>query len=301
MAVFQTVWLAGFPVGLAGGGVVTAIFGWRTAFFVVAIPGLILAALALFLPEPARGAAEVRGPMLYRASDANPRTFMALLRIPTLAALIISSSLSSFLVIGLVWWIPTFLQRNYSLDAGQAGALLGLPLAAGGVFGTIFGGWLVDWRSRRSDRAYIEITLASTLLGVIPQTLVFVAPSPLVFGLLFLVAGFLLSVSNPAVTAVTQNIVIPSMRASANTWSDLVPNLVGAAAPLAIGAMSDSLHDLRLALLLPVPILLIGSCIPLIPALRTVTADTLKMERSWAARAPAEGGSETDPAQPAAS
>ena len=52
----------GIAVGFAGGGIVASILGWRAAFYLTAIPGLVFAVLAFRLREPLRGAAEARGP-----------------------------------------------------------------------------------------------------------------------------------------------------------------------------------------------------------------------------------------------
>src|SRR5262249_42166128 len=53
--------MMGLPIGLALSYLVSsqiaASYGWRTAFFVAGIPGLLCAVGALFLREPARGGA----------------------------------------------------------------------------------------------------------------------------------------------------------------------------------------------------------------------------------------------------
>ncbi|HEY1421048.1 MAG TPA: MFS transporter, partial [Candidatus Dormibacteraeota bacterium] len=48
----------GIAVGFTAGGLIAARFGWRTAFFVSGVPGLILAVLAFNMREPARGSVE---------------------------------------------------------------------------------------------------------------------------------------------------------------------------------------------------------------------------------------------------
>src|SRR2546423_10131613 len=50
--------LLGTAIGLALGGLVADFFGWRYAFFIVGIPGLIAAFLAWRMIEPRRGAFE---------------------------------------------------------------------------------------------------------------------------------------------------------------------------------------------------------------------------------------------------
>jgi len=61
----MSIWAAGTAVGIAvgfaGGGIVASLLGWRAAFYMTAIPGLVFAALAFGLREPLRGAAEAQG------------------------------------------------------------------------------------------------------------------------------------------------------------------------------------------------------------------------------------------------
>src|SRR5204863_654944 len=56
------VFMLGLPVGLALSLFVSAAvadrYGWQAAFFVAGVPGLLLAAAALFIPDPPRGGAE---------------------------------------------------------------------------------------------------------------------------------------------------------------------------------------------------------------------------------------------------
>src|SRR6266446_170457 len=84
----MSIWGAGSVFGIAaayaGGGYVADHFGWRTAFFIAVAPGLLLAFLAFTMREPLRGSMERVGPALKRTSDATLRTFVNLMRIPTL-------------------------------------------------------------------------------------------------------------------------------------------------------------------------------------------------------------------------
>ena len=56
MAVFFCAIPVGSALGYIVGGLVDAHFGWRMAFFVAGVPGIILAALTLLLSDPPRGA-----------------------------------------------------------------------------------------------------------------------------------------------------------------------------------------------------------------------------------------------------
>src|SRR2546423_1848742 len=66
------IFFAAIPIGSALGYVVGGLadhyFGWRPAFFVAGVPGLLLAALALRLHEPPRGAQDAAPPPAPAAS-----------------------------------------------------------------------------------------------------------------------------------------------------------------------------------------------------------------------------------------
>src|ERR1700686_4518164 len=88
----------GIAVGFAGGAYIAEKFGWRNAFFFAAVPGILCALLAFRLREPLRGSVEARGPSLRQTHDASFRKFLALMRIPTLRAAILSQTLLYFVL-----------------------------------------------------------------------------------------------------------------------------------------------------------------------------------------------------------
>jgi MFS family permease len=60
-----SIFMLGLPIGIFLGNTVsgwlTQNFGWRSAFYVAVLPGLLCAVLVLFIHEPARGSAEHDG------------------------------------------------------------------------------------------------------------------------------------------------------------------------------------------------------------------------------------------------
>src|SRR5947208_9820978 len=111
----------GIAVGFAGGGFIAEKFGWRDAFFFAAVPGILCAILAFAMREPLRGSAEVKGPQVERTADASVRSFLALLRIPTLRATILAQTLLYFVLASNAFWLPILLNRRFGMTVGQAG------------------------------------------------------------------------------------------------------------------------------------------------------------------------------------
>ena len=85
------------------------------------------------------------------------------------------------------------------------------------------------------------------------------------------------------ITAVKQNVVLPTVRATAVTVALLMEHLLGDSyAPFAIGKLSDALHNLQLALLILLPPLLVLAAVFAALGLRYEEADGRAMESQWA-------------------
>src|SRR2546430_4504440 len=124
---------AGTAAGCAGAGIVAGTLGWRAAFYMTAVPGLVLAVLAFMLREPLRGAAEARGPQVSKAASITWRTFLELLRIPTMRATIAAETALFFVLGGAAFWLPTYLQRRVAFEnrppgkPARRGPVVGMP------------------------------------------------------------------------------------------------------------------------------------------------------------------------------
>src|SRR5207245_8045089 len=134
----------GIAVGFAGGGVIASLYGWRVAYYLTAVPGLICAILAFRLREPRRGAAEATGRPLEQVRDVSWARLIGLLRVPTLRASIVAETLLYFVIGGLGIWLPTFLQRRFGMGVGCAAVFAGGVLVGGALVGILGGGWIGD-------------------------------------------------------------------------------------------------------------------------------------------------------------
>ena len=281
----MSIWSAGtalgIAVGFAGGGMVAARFGWRTAFFATAAPGLLFAVLAFRLREPLRGAAQAEGPLLRHAHDASFGNMLKLLRIGTLRNTILSQT-ALFVVLGAdAYWLPTLLARRFGMSVGEAGTVSGVVIVVGGLVGTLLGGWVADWRRKRSPRADLEVAIVGFLAASILVAAALVAPAGW-FVPVFMLAVVAIYLYSGPFTAIGQNVVVPSLRGSAVTVSLLVAHLFGDSyAAAGIGLLSDALGSLQLALLIVSPALLLLAAALAGLALGSIKADTENMDREW--------------------
>jgi MFS family permease len=279
----------GIAVGFAGGGYIAEKFGWRSAFFFAAVPGILFALLAFGLREPLRGSAEKIGRAVESIHDASLRNVVDLLRIRTLRATILSQTLLYFVLASNAFWLPILLTRRFNLSVGKAGLLAGVVLVAGGLIGTLAGGWIADRRAKSNPSAHLQVGITGFLLGAIFISIALVAPlnvGPIpVFMPAFVLAVVCLYLYSGPFTALAQNVVSPGLRASAVTMLLFISHVFGDShSTFDVGWISDRIGSLQTALLITSPTLLILAAIIAATGLRTVGSDVQTMERDWAAR-----------------
>jgi MFS family permease len=138
-------------------------------------------------------------------------------------------------------WGPTYLIRVLGLSAQQAGLLMGPFLIAGGVTGSVLGGWLTDlMERRRGGRVRPIALLIVTILTAIPACSIGLARDPVVAATLFgLVYCFGAAGISPVV-ATLQEITPEGARAQASAVFLVMTTLVGAGVgPLAVALITD--------------------------------------------------------------
>ncbi len=269
-AMFAAVGL-GQAVGVIVGGAIGLQFGWRWAFYFAAAPGLLLAPF--------------QGPKLTIARDAGVRALGRLLGIRSFAAAAGAAAFASF-AIGVIQFIPLYLSRQFGLDIAQAAALLGIPLLLAGLVGMPLCGWVIDRRGRSSTRAAVEVAVTALCIAALAAATMFSSQSVVVFEGALIVFSLVATSAVVAPPVVVQNVVVPSLRASAAGMQNTIAKVFGfASGPLAVGIVSDLVdHDLGLSLrlLAPAALLLAAACFAL--ALGSMKRDVDTMEKSWALR-----------------
>ena len=235
----------GIPVGILfgflAGGWLNEFFGWRVAFFVVGVPGLLLAVLVRFsLREPTRGMAEGR-----QDSADQPtmmETFRYLWSKRSFRHLAFGGALTAFVGYGVVTWVPSFLIRSHGMETGEVGTYLGLILGIPGGIGIALGGWMADRYGARDTRWYLWVVSVALLLGVPFSFGVYLSSSAL-WALLALMIPVMLGNFYQATTfSQTQGLVTLRMRSVAAAVLLFIINIIGlGAGPQVVGVLSDAL------------------------------------------------------------
>ena len=233
----------GTMFGSAAGAWIDKAYGWRTAFFAVGAPGVLLALLVLILVrEPPRGRfdAKAAGADNHAASLPLLETIGLFFTNRTLMLTALSSGLSAFCGYAMLNWSPSFLIRIRHMERGEIALYYSLLVGITGVIGTFGSGWLVDRLARLNRRAYALVPMAAFVISL-PFFLLFVwAPSwPL--AMCFLAAPALLNnmYLAPALTVI-QNAVPPAQRGTSSAILLFILNLIGlGGGPVFVGRMSD--------------------------------------------------------------
>lgn len=231
----------GILFGFLAGGWIEEFFGWRMAFFLVGIPGLLLAILFRYtVKEPPRGMAD--GLVEAGSQPGVVETFKFLMRKKSFLHLAIGGALTAFVGYGFTTFAPAFLSRTYGMSSGEIGTWLGLILGIPGGIGIVMGGWLADRFGARDTRWYLWIVSVALLLSVPFNLGIYLAPTENL-ALLFMLVPVMLGNFYQATTfSQTQGLVELRMRAVAAAVLLFIINIIGLGlGPQMVGVVSDLL------------------------------------------------------------
>jgi sugar phosphate permease len=263
MSIFYCAIPIGSALGYVLGGTVDSHFGWRAAFFVAGVPGLLLALLAFTVPDAPRGMWEEEtrtkpDPTQSKLSF-TLHAYGTLARNSTYVLTCAGLAAYTFALGGIAAWLPSFLERIRGVSHAQAASLPGVILVVTGFVGTFAGGWLGDKLLTRNRQAYLWLSGIATLIATPVAFLVFTASSPAVFWSATAVAEVLLFASTGPINAVTVNVVSPTMRATAMAAQIFFIHLLGdVPSPPLIGAISDASSLGTGVLVVPVAVFVSG-------------------------------------------
>jgi len=232
----------GSMLGAFAGGRIAEAYGWRTAFFALGVPGIILAVLMLFLvKEPKRGRLDVA--IDGQDHAAAPPLFQSVggfFANRTLVLVAISSALSAFVGYAALTWNPPFLIRVKGMTLGDVANYYSVVLGVTGIIGTFGAGWLVD-RLVKRDRRWFAWVPAIAFSITIPFWWLLINADTWQMALLFMAIPALLNnmYLAPALTVV-QNAVPPARRTMSGAVLLFVLNLIGLGiGPVYVGRISD--------------------------------------------------------------
>jgi MFS family permease len=306
MAIFFCAIPVGSALGYVVGGIMDVHFGWRVAFFVSGIPGLMLAALCLGLRDPQRGSQDGQtadGSSPAQGDGAKPaathpsakprgnigidtlKTYWRLLSNRPYLFTVLGYAAYTFAMGGLASWMPAFLERVRGMPHGTATISFGYIVVITGFIGTFAGGWLGDYCNKISKRGYLAVSAGATAIAAPFVWFALTTPSPHAYVVCMVIAQLMMFLSTGPINASIVNLVLPNERASAVALEIFAIHLLGdCVSPYLIGLLSDAFS--------------LAQAVKIVPTAVVISAALW----AWAARAqtdtthPSPSGPQTAPA-----
>lgn len=255
LAVFYSAIPIGSALGYVLGGLVDRAWGWRAAFLIAALPGLILSVAALRMADPPRGAFDGGPAERLAVGGAYGRLFRNVPYVLTVAG----GAAYTFAVGAMAFWMPAFLERVRGLPRAEATVQFGAIVVVTGFVGTFGGGWLSDWLLRRWRQAYLGLAGIATLAAVPLAVIAIVAADRALWLTALVVAQLLVFVSTGPFNSVILSVVSPAERATAMALSIFAIHAFGdVPSPWLVGRISDATSLIHGTLLVPVALLVSG-------------------------------------------
>ncbi len=217
LGIFNMFIAIGIMVGLLAGGFCTQSWGWRSPFFLFAIPGVIFSLIALRMQDyPTRPKAET--------GESFWQSFTAIWKTPTLVWLYLGFGMFMAMVMGNLYWMVALLIYRFKVSIAMAPLII-----AGFLFISLFsyplGGWLADkWEAKSPGGRMRYAAVCSTAAGICVILYYYFSffvhtgglewSAPMLLGFVFMVLQPIICGGvGPAVGATTQ-MVVPMHRKS---------------------------------------------------------------------------------------
>ena len=237
LSYFYTAIPVGSALGFVFGGVVGQYLGWRWPFYLVMLPGLILAGLCFLMPDPRK--------LLAGARECKPppplgKVLRGLLRNRSYLYNTGAMTAMTFALGGLSAWVPTYiLEYRGQPNPRQVNTIFGAITVVGGLFATLAGGLLADRVKQRHPGGYFLVSGVGMLIAFPLTVAMLFTPFPWFWGMLFLAEFFLFFNTGPANAALV-DVTSPAIRATAFAVNIFVIHALGdAISPTLIGTIAD--------------------------------------------------------------
>src|SRR6266852_2693308 len=247
LGVFQAAIPMGFALGYVLGALLAHYFGWRVAFMLVGLPGLIVSIFVWQLREPKRGEHDP-APSQPSAGIAPRQSWWSTTKqiFMTRDWLLSTAGYTAltFVLGAFATWATLMLARDKHMSETAAAVVLGVVSLVAGAAGTFGGGWIADRVVAKRRNGYFLVCAVSSLLGVIPAVIALVTHRPLFFLPAIFFAVVLLFINNAPFHAILVNSVPPAIRASAMALNIVVIHSCGdLISRFGVGKLSDSLAE----------------------------------------------------------
>jgi MFS family permease len=259
----------GSAIGYAIGGFVAAHWGWQTAFFVVAPPGLLLGLACFWRADP-----RTRSQRSKEKRRASLQDYLGLARTRSYVLNTLAMTALTFAIGGMSFWVPGYLEYR-GLPPTSRIIFGGITVFAG-LTATLSGGIVGDSLRKRFPGSYFLISGIGVIIAFPFSVVMLFTPFPSAWVLMFIAVFFLFFNTGPS-NAALANVTHPSVRATAFALNILIIHALGdATAPPLIGAVADR-TNMNVAFLVVSAMMLVAGVLWLWAA-KFLPADTATIE-----------------------
>src|SRR6266404_5319360 len=232
MAIFCGAIPVGSALGYVLGGLINHHFGWRWAFYLVAIPGILLGLFCFFQTDP-RAPSGVREERKRAALG----DYLSLLRNRSFVFNCLAQTAMTFALGGLAFWMSAYLIFRNQSPASATPIFGGITVVAG-LLSTLVGGFVADRLQKRFSGSYFLVSGIGMLLAFPLLVAMLYTPFPLAWVLLFGAVFFVFLNTGPS-NAALANVAAPKIRATAFAFNILIIHVLGdAISPPLLGAVA---------------------------------------------------------------
>lgn len=232
MAIFCAAIPVGSALGYVLGGLINSHLGWRWAFYIAAIPGMILGLLCFLQTDP-----RARSGVREERKRARREDYMVLLRTRSFAFNCGAQTAMTFALGGMAFWMPAYLifrQQPPNLAVAGFGAIT----VFAGLFSTLVGGYVADRLQKRISGSYFLVSGVGMLLAFPLFIGTLFIPFPFAWISLFGAVFFVFLNTGPS-NAALANVAAPKVRATAFALNILIIHALGdAISPPLLGAVA---------------------------------------------------------------
>jgi MFS family permease len=255
-------WNASIPLGTAIGvllgGIIAAKLGWKHAFGLVALPGLLVAILFLFVKDYKTVDLSFVDKTNHKIKMEKKDIVKEFISKPSVIFTYFGIAAVVFVTTSLITWLSTYFQNMRGLPQEKAGTMASAVMVLA-LIGAPLGGILTDrWRRTKINARLLMPAISTFVSAVLLFSALFLFKG-IVQYVLFLVMGITIMIFISGASAVTQDVIHPGLRATSYAIAVVVQNLLGAStAPLVMGKIYDLSNIASALKILPV-VLVIGS------------------------------------------
>lgn len=256
----MAIYMAGGPVAalvsFVIGGWLNDLYGWRMTFFLMGVPGLLLALLVRLTvvePRELRKVTQVQE----QPQPSMKEVLLVLWSQRSCRHLCIALILLYTMGYGLGPWYAAFLMRSHGMSTSEVGLWMGLIISIGGASGILMGGYLATKWFGGNERGQMRLSAVSLVLLVPCFVAFLLLPGKYQALMAFVPLQLVLNTFMGPTYALLQRLVVDEMRATMMAVIMLLTNLIGmGVGPQIVGVVSDLLmptfqeHSLRFAMLL---------------------------------------------------